>query len=432
MKKCLFTVTALYLLSCTPEIESTDPFSGDLDVQNVLIIGDSYSAGLSNAALSEDDMNNSPSQGIINAFASIGISNINSAELESDLKIGFTDSVFHSAFNLEEWVDCLGDTITFPRKIEKDIPAGNWFSPAENTFVNNISLPGLTPDIFIDPFVFADISQKPFVQSFFNDTIQSFLHYLADFTADFVYLNIGTEMIVDNILKGSLQSLLSPAEFANAVEVLLDSIYTENNFGAIATIPDVLDFPFFHVVQWNGLELDEEQAQLLTQVSPLNYDYQKGNNPFLLKGKNAEGNRFATENDFILFSLPLERVKCNFLGSLSPLPTQYYLDLEEQQFLQNRINQYNAELNRIALEYNYALVDFHALFKKIGSGYLEKGIDFNFDYLTGQFFSLDGLYPTHRGYGLIINEIVSSINKKYQSGLKGVNITGRKSIIFPD
>ncbi|HEU0124985.1 MAG TPA: G-D-S-L family lipolytic protein, partial [Flavobacterium sp.] len=51
-------------------------------------------------------------------------------------------------------------------------------------------------------------------------------------------------------------------------------------------------------------------------------------------------------------------------------------------------------------------------------------------FVTGGMFSLDGVHPTPRGYAFIANKFIESINAKYGSNLKGVDI-GNYQVLFP-
>ena len=51
-------------------------------------------------------------------------------------------------------------------------------------------------------------------------------------------------------------------------------------------------------------------------------------------------------------------------------------------------------------------------------------------YVTGGAFSLDGIHPSPRGYGLIANAFIDAINSKYTSTLKKHDL-GKYRILFP-
>jgi len=44
---------------------------------------------------------------------------------------------------------------------------------------------------------------------------------------------------------------------------------------------------------------------------------------------------------------------------------------------------------------------------------------------------LDGVHPTDRGYAIVANEFIKTINQKYGSSLPLVDVTVYKGIVFP-
>ncbi len=59
------------------------------------------------------------------------------------------------------------------------------------------------------------------------------------------------------------------------------------------------------------------------------------------------------------------------------------------------------------------------------------GVIFNANYVSGNFFSLDGIHPTSQGYGIIANEFITAINSKYGSSIPAVDVsTIPGSLIF--
>lgn len=96
--------------------------------------------------------------------------------------------------------------------------------------------------------------------------------------------------------------------------------------------------------------------------------------------------------------------------------------------IQQRTNEINAEIERIAFAYNYAFVDANAIFydiKQYGynlkDGYgLATGQTISADYLGG-LFSLDGVHPSVTGQAVAANFIIDEINMTYGENLSPVN-----------
>ena len=77
----------------------------------------------------------------------------------------------------------------------------------------------------------------------------------------------------------------------------------------------------------------------------------------------------------------------------------------------------------VATEKGLAFVDTRAVLTQLSNGGIRFG---NFSltsaYVTGGAFSLDGVHPSARGYGLIANLFIDAINAKYSSTLRHVDL----------
>jgi hypothetical protein len=70
-------------------------------------------------------------------------------------------------------------------------------------------------------------------------------------------------------------------------------------------------------------------------------------------------------------------------------------------------------------------------FEKVKSGFSYQGVGYSPTFVTGGAFSLDGVHLTQRGYALAGNEIIKSINAKYNSNLSWINTNDYRGILFP-
>ena len=86
---------------------------------------------------------------------------------------------------------------------------------------------------------------------------------------------------------------------------------------------------------------------------------------------------------------------------------------------------YNDLLVRWSKEYNYAIVDFYSVYKKIIAGnYIsEDGFRIDPSYPNGNFFSADGIYPTAIGQAVLANEVIKVLNSTYRARIPLINIT---------
>ncbi|HEX7870140.1 MAG TPA: G-D-S-L family lipolytic protein, partial [Chryseobacterium sp.] len=65
------------------------------------------------------------------------------------------------------------------------------------------------------------------------------------------------------------------------------------------------------------------------------------------------------------------------------------------------------------------------------SGISWNGVKYTATFVTGGSFSLDGVHLTGRGYAIVANEFIKSINKKYRSTLPQVDVNKYSGVTFP-
>jgi hypothetical protein len=71
------------------------------------------------------------------------------------------------------------------------------------------------------------------------------------------------------------------------------------------------------------------------------------------------------------------------------------------------------------------VINWDELFNSLAStnGLAINGVNFSATYITGNFFSLDGIHPTSQGYGIIANEFIKAINNKYSAQIPLVDVS---------
>jgi hypothetical protein len=110
-------------------------------------------------------------------------------------------------------------------------------------------------------------------------------------------------------------------------------------------------------------------------------------------------------------------------GITYPLQDKHILVPSEVTEIKTATDSYNVTIKGLADAKGLAFVDANALLNTV----YKTGIQFgNFQitsaYATGGAFSLDGVHPCPRGYALIANEFMKSINAKYGSTFKPVDL----------
>ncbi|NBU47530.1 MAG: hypothetical protein EBS34_08845, partial [Flavobacteriales bacterium] len=204
--------------------------------------------------------------------------------------------------------------------------------------------------------------------------------------------------------------------------------------GAIATIPDVTEMPYFTTIPWNGLTLDAANNSTLNSIyNPLGYYFTVGSNPFMIVDPTA--NDFAVRqilsDELLLLSLPLDSVKCNQMGVLFPIRDEFVLDQGEIQELRTRIQELNAVIISLANQYNLALVRVDEFSSSLKTGFIYNGVSMSAKFVSGGAYSLDGIHYNAKGNALLANEFLKSINNKYKSRIPLLNANAYDATLFP-
>lgn len=276
--------------------------------------------------------------------------------------------------------------------------------------------------------------------------------------------------------------------FASAYSTALEALTTSASGGVVFTIPNVTDIPFFTTVPVNPVPLDEATAAGLNQVFGLynttilggllqqgvitqeefnlrQVSFQAGPSNFLtIQDKDLTDltailqgapfnlpaqlaalfgqTRQANENDLVTLTasgiIGSVAGAIEFMGQQVPLINGVTVPLGDQFILtpqeQNNVAQaqaaYNGVIRQLAQENGLALVEADVLLQQVSDG----GIPYSSGVLTSEFatgggFSLDGVHLTPRGYALIANEAIRSINTTYGSTIPMVDIGYYRTIM---
>jgi lysophospholipase L1-like esterase len=116
----------------------------------------------------------------------------------------------------------------------------------------------------------------------------------------------------------------------------------------------------------------------------------------------------------------------------NPLPSQFVLDATEAASVQTRTTQLNGIIAKTALQYKVPVADMNTFFGNIAAnGYGVNATTNSASFLSGNLFSLDGVHPTPRGYAVVANEFIRTINTYYKTSVPFVNPNEYRGIIFP-
>ena len=287
--------------------------------------------------------------------------------------------------------------------------------------------------------------------------------------------------------------ITDPAVLVGSITQYVNALTAGGAKGVIANIPNVSSIPFFTTVPYNPLtklvlgsgdeavgqaNITALNAQLYGPLKQALTAFGAGNrinllsstspNPLLIKdvdlpdlsaqlttaltpslgaataaafGQIFGQARQATSNDFVLLTTkpvigtaPLGApASINKYGISYPLENQHVLSQIETNKVLTATAAYNAGLQSLASSKGLAFVNANAKMTELSSssGLTFNGVKFTTEFVTGGSFSLDGVHLTGKGYAIIANEFIKSINQKYQSTLPQVNIYNYSGVTFP-
>jgi len=121
----------------------------------------------------------------------------------------------------------------------------------------------------------------------------------------------------------------------------------------------------------------------------------------------------------------------NAFGVSFPLQDKHVLIPTEIEEIRVATDAYNVIIAAAADAKGLAFVDTKGVMTKLSSGGIRFGnFTMTSSYAVGGAFSLDGVHPSPRGYGLIANIFIDAINAKYGSTLRHVDL-GSYPIQYP-
>jgi hypothetical protein len=112
----------------------------------------------------------------------------------------------------------------------------------------------------------------------------------------------------------------------------------------------------------------------------------------------------------------------------NPWPDALILDADEIVTAQTATAAFNATIANVATAKGFAFVNIHDIFGNIflqsvlHGGLTYTGVELSAFYLIGGLFSLDGIHPTAQGQGLIADEFLAAINKKFGANYPLINL----------
>lgn len=418
--------------SCKPKFEPEEFSKGEMDPTRFVMIGGGQVAGYMNDGLYFEGQENSLPNILAKQFALVGGGNFNQPYL-SQPSIGISTNLL-APLRLGYKTDCKGVTSLSPVRISEtgdpSVFGQNVYN--SNSPFGNFGIPGLKlSQVFSNTLP----TSNPFFGRMCSSSSSTLLSDAFANQPTFFSLYLGVDDVLEYAKSGgTVDNLPSTGSFENDYKAILDAATSNGAKGVIATIPDVSEMPYFTTIPWNGLTLDEANNTTLNAIyNPLGFYFNVGSNPFMIVDSSA--NQFAVRQilstELLLLSLPLDSVKCNQMGVLFPIRDEFVLDLEEMNYLRDKIASYNMVIRSLASQYGLAIVNLDVFSKQLKSGFAYNGVTMSSRFVSGGAYSLDGIHLNAKGNALLANEFLKSINQKYKARIPLVDANAYNATFFP-
>lgn len=431
----LFPICILFgFAACESAPDLLRPKQGNLNLSNYIAIGDGYSAGFTNTHITDPNSDKGLyTEGQLSSFPQLLVNQFNQASQLTFFESGLLSETGSGYFELEK--------VLAPNCPENELApilteiegSSNWYAPVGDRKINNLSVPRLR---------LAEIEKtsvpNAFLQRFKSDSSQTYLSLIEESAPSFFTLSIGSRDIVDHAIRGAADPaypLLSVADFSKNYAKILNTLFLNHPDvvrGVVGHIPDISEFPFFTSTKPSWKD-DEDNCN--NSAHPLYIETSSNYVRFA-----RETDRILLPASYLLGQYDIGREKRFGLSEDYPIPKDLVLDNQEVTLIKEQISIYNTQIDSIVQDFNnlyeeerISIAKVDVLVKGLTIGLIEDGIDINNTYLSGGFFSLDGLYLTPRGNAMVANEFVKAINqnKDFEALISPLNLISYTGVVFP-
>lgn len=444
---CLFA-------ACKPNVSITTKLTqGNADFSNYLAIGNSLTAGYADNSLTVSGQLNSYPQRLFEQFQLVTnvkgtfvqpLVNGNSGYPGPKMVLGMTHSL------------CTTDSSLGPVNYTGPIDSMGsyrYISTVNNGQINNIGVPGIRAvDYLVGNYALMNSYAARFYNSMIGTPLDELAYRVHTLHPTFFTMWLGANDVLGyatNGGKGDGSGAVAPivpgtylfntfdispyTQFDTAYDRALNMAISTGAQGALINIPDITSLPFFNTIPMDGLILTRQ-----TQVDSLQKKWgtvlhkvaQLGNNDYIVEQHDGLV-RQAVPGELLLLTVPLDSIRCAGWGITKAIPRDYVITTEELQHIRLATTNFNNFIQYEATRHKLAYVDMNAFMSQIASGYTYNGITYSTQYISGGAFSLDGVHPTPRGYALIANQILSTINSYYKSNMPMLDVNKYHGIDFP-
>ncbi|MDO7873250.1 SGNH/GDSL hydrolase family protein [Hymenobacter sp. ASUV-10] len=462
----------LGLTSCQPDIDDPKSSAGQADFTTYLAVGNSLTAGFSDNGLYLEGQQNSYPSILAQQFAKVGGG-------------AFVQPLFPAAnSNGSGYLSITGFSTSGTPTLGPVAPNAGVGIGADNstpllvkytgTDNQNLGVPGIrVADVTTPGYGYNNPSGfNPYFERLLAgpSALFSYQQYVEErvttLKPTFFTNWLGNNDVLGYATSGGTAPLTGVALFTTKYTAITDVLTAGGAKGLLATIPNVVNVPFFTTVPTanviglinntpipTALEPAIKAALGLPQSSPLPTGLRFGF--YITTGTGAK--RLATSSDLLLLTAqaainvpstnPLQpfpsgvgleipgapaATAAQLAATSNALDSRFVLDAAEVTSVQNRTAELNTVITNVANQKGLALFDSNTFFRGVATnGLVINGVNNTAAFVSGNLFSLDGVHPTPRGYAVIANEMIKAINAKYGAAVPGVDATAYRGVRFP-
>ncbi|MEL6253916.1 MAG: hypothetical protein AAFR87_18045 [Bacteroidota bacterium] len=408
------------------------PKTGVLSLGKYIAIGDGYSAGFGNTDIFDPNSDiGLHASAQLNSFPELLVNQLNQATFVADFRTELLEGNGSGYYQLEEVrIPVCSDQEIEPVLLEVEAES-KWKENFDNSGLNNLS----TPRLRLSEVEETEVNNI-FLKLLRQDSTETYLDIIERSSPTFFTMYLGSRDLLDYAMRGGSDPnfpLIPSEDFINAYAKLLRTAFLANpdvTRGVVGKIPDISEFPFFTSIGplWrdqSNCNISTRSVYIETRAGTIRTARETDRillpASYLIGQQNTSGDQFGLTNE-------------------RPIPESLVLDSEEVRELKEVISDYNLGIDSLVLDLNntypedrVAIARVDVLVQGLTIGLIEDGLDINTEYLSGGFFSLDGLYLTPRGNALLTNEFIKAINGTEDFGaiISPVNVISYSGVVFP-
>ncbi|MFC5271068.1 SGNH/GDSL hydrolase family protein [Adhaeribacter terreus] len=458
---------AAFLTGCDPEIDAPEISKGDADFTRYVSVGNSLTSGYADGGLYRSGQINSYPNILAGQFKLAGGGDFPQPLFPED-KANGSGYLRLAGFNADGTpkIATVTDNLAIRGVNSKGTPLYiEYTGPVQNLGVPDIRIAD------IKTAGYGSTAGNPYFERITpdNNQNQTYLERVEASNPTFFTNWLGNNDVLGYATAGGMTgtaSITDEATFRTNYEDLTKALTKSGAKGVVATIPDVTLIPFFTTV---GPTL---KATLAAKGLPgMIILTGSGNTKIPLPTtsiKDASGGTVLvplTASAYLpLLGLPTAKywrdlLKRQQLPALAlpvllaqygvtdttkafgfsmenPLPSSLILDNSEIANVTAATDKFNSIIKETASNNNLGVFDVNPFFTSIlpvngQPALVINAVNYTPAFISGNIFSLDGVHLTPRGYALVANEFIKTINAKYNAKLPTVNVNAYNAVLFP-